>query len=44
MWDVEYTDEFGEWWDGLSAGKQDDITATVGLLEYKGPNQLEIDR
>ena len=36
MWDVEYTNEFGEWWDGLTENKQEDIVAMVGLLEEKG--------
>ena len=36
-WNVEYTDEFYEWWDELSEGEQDDITATVELLEERGP-------
>lgn len=36
-WKVEYTDEFGEWWDSLNESEQDDIAATVGLLEEKGP-------
>ena len=37
-WDVEYTDEFGEWWSSLNEPEQDDIAATVGLLEEKGPS------
>lgn len=36
-WKVEYTDEFGEWWDSLNESEQDDTAATVGLLEDKGP-------
>jgi hypothetical protein len=36
-WNVEYTDEFGEWWDGLTEGEQDAIDVVVGLLEDKGP-------
>jgi hypothetical protein len=34
-WDVEYTDEFEIWWTGLNEAEQDDIAATVGLLEEK---------
>ena len=30
-WSVEHTDEFGEWYHGLSEAQQDDIAA-VGLL------------
>ena|SRR6266850_281422 len=37
-WDVEYTDEFGEWWDDLTIGEQESIRAYVGLLEDRGPN------
>jgi hypothetical protein len=37
-WYVEFTDEFGEWWNSLSEAEQDDIDAVVGLLESKGPS------
>ncbi len=37
-WEVEYTDEFGDWWSILSEPEQIDITACVGLLEELGPN------
>lgn len=37
-WDVEYTDEFGAWWAGLSDGQQEDVTASVELLMSLGPN------
>ena len=36
-WDVEYTDEFGEWWQRLTEKQQDDITATTELLMELGP-------
>ncbi len=36
MWEVEYTDEFGQWWDTLNEAEQIDITAYVGLLEKQG--------
>lgn len=36
-WEVEYTDEFGEWWNSLSGAEQEDIAAVVELLEAKGP-------
>ena len=36
-WDVEYTDEFGAWWQALCEGLQDDITASVELLMEHGP-------
>lgn len=38
MWEVEYTNEFGEWWDTLDQAEQIDLTASVGLLEELGPN------
>lgn len=34
--DVEYTDEFGVWWQALSQTQQDDITAIVELLAERG--------
>jgi hypothetical protein len=37
-WEIEYTDEFGEWWEALSQDEQDSIAVTVGLLEQLGPN------
>ena len=37
-WDVEYTDEFGEWWDNLTEGEQESVRAYVNLLEDYGPN------
>jgi hypothetical protein len=37
-WDVECTDEFERWWLDLSAAEQDSITASVGLLEQRGPD------
>ncbi len=36
-WDVEYTDEFGEWWEGLNNAEQISVGATVGLLVARGP-------
>ncbi len=37
-WNVEYTDEFAQWWDTLTESGQDDIAAMVGLLEERGPS------
>ena len=37
-WDVEYTDEFEEWWDRLDADEQESVDAYVRLLELKGPH------
>jgi hypothetical protein len=36
MWEVEYTDEFKEWWDTLTEAAQNSITTAVTLLEEKG--------
>jgi hypothetical protein len=35
-WNVEYTDEFGAWWEMLGERAQDDIAAMVKLLEERG--------
>ncbi|MBJ2287002.1 type II toxin-antitoxin system RelE/ParE family toxin [Pseudomonas sp. MF6755] len=37
VWDIEYTDEFGEWWGGLDAKAQSSVAASVDLLELFGP-------
>ena len=37
-WDIEFTDEFGNWWTKLDEEEQVSITATVQLLEQAGPN------
>jgi hypothetical protein len=37
-WDVEYTDEFGDWWARLTEVQQDRIAATVRLLATHGPS------
>jgi hypothetical protein len=37
-WDVEYTDEFGEWWEGLTEEEQISLDASVRLLEALGPS------
>lgn len=36
-WEVEYTDEFEDWWARLTEGEQEDISASVELLEQRGP-------
>ena len=36
-WNVEYTDEFEEWWNGLTEDQQEDFTAVVTLLMEHGP-------
>ena len=37
-WEVEYTDEFGDWWSDLSEEEQVSVAASVSLLEECGPN------
>lgn len=37
-YEVEYTDIFEGWWHTLTEGEQEDVSATVGLLEELGPN------
>src|SRR6516225_6284068 len=36
-WEVEFTDEFGTWWQTLNEDQQDDIAHSVGLLAELGP-------
>jgi len=36
-WEVEYTDEFVDWWKSLSEEEQVEISAKVELLEEHGP-------
>ncbi len=36
-WDVEYTSEFGAWWESLDEGEQESVDASVRLLEELGP-------
>ncbi|MCY4449871.1 MAG: type II toxin-antitoxin system RelE/ParE family toxin [Chloroflexi bacterium] len=37
-WDVEFTVEFNEWWQELTASEQGDLTAGVELLMERGPH------
>lgn len=37
-WEVEYTDELGQWWDGLNEAEQESIDVSVRLLEQRGPH------
>jgi hypothetical protein len=36
-WEVEYTDEFDDWWAELDEAQQDRLAATVMLLAEQGP-------
>ena len=35
-WEVEYTNEFEQWWELLDADEQESVAASVGLLEEMG--------
>ena len=37
-WEVEYTDEFGGWWDALEEDEQESVDFVVRLLEARGPS------
>lgn len=36
-WEVEFTDEFGEWWATLDGEQQNVIDVAVRLIEARGP-------
>ena len=38
IWEVEYTDELGAWWEALSEAEQESVDASVRLLEMRGPH------
>lgn len=37
IWEIEYTDEFEEWWDQLTAEEQISVESCIALLERYGP-------
>lgn len=37
-WDVEYTDQFEEWWSTLDESEHESVAAYARLLEEKGPH------
>lgn len=37
MWDVEYTDQFEEWWSALTLAEQAAVEAAVHALQRDGP-------
>lgn len=37
-WNVEYTNEFEQWWNQLTEAEQESVAASVELLEVCGPN------
>lgn len=36
-WEVEFSDEFGRWWDSLTGPEQKSVDFTVSLLQEVGP-------
>ena len=38
MWEVEVTDEFSDWWHGLTDDQQTSLTDRIDLLVERGPN------
>lgn len=36
-WEIEYTDEFDDWWNELSESDQERVRAAVEILESAGP-------
>lgn len=38
VYEIERTNEFTEWWDGLSEKEQVEVAKIVGVLAEKGPN------
>jgi hypothetical protein len=42
-WEVDYTDEFGEWWETLSVEEQVEVNAKVLLLQERGPTDCSIN-
>src|ERR1035437_8909348 len=38
IWEIEFTDEFGTWWETLSDEEQESVRASVKLLGELGPS------
>jgi hypothetical protein len=38
VWNVEYTDEFEDWWNSLNEEEQNEVAKVVTLLEEYGPH------
>ena len=38
MWEVEFTDEFGDWWNQLEEHEQESIAVGVELVRQLGPH------
>ncbi len=39
-WDIEYTDQFERWWNGLDADEQVSVAAVIEVLAELGPSLL----
>ncbi len=37
-WEIEFTEEFGDWWNDLTEAEQEKVRASVLLLRAFGPN------
>lgn len=37
MWEVEFTDQFGAWWEQLPDAEQESVAAAVEFLQEQGP-------
>ena len=37
-WEIEYTDQFGEWWAGLTRAERVSMDSSIGMLEDHGPS------
>jgi len=38
LWDIEFTDEFEVWWNGLDEAEQEAVDASMRLLEFRARN------
>ena len=38
VWEVEFTDQFEQWWSGLDLGQQTALAVRIDLLESRGPD------
>ena len=38
VWDVEFTDEFFDWWNGISQSEKDSVSNSVNFLIQQGVN------
>ncbi|MFP3186227.1 MAG: type II toxin-antitoxin system RelE/ParE family toxin, partial [Paraburkholderia sp.] len=36
-WDIEHTEVFGAWWEGLTLPEQESVSVVVRLLAHEGP-------